>query len=187
MSSIIKLSDCKRHSENPFVEKAIEEVNGSLVKKYRTASNQGEQAVLRAVDDKGEILGHTTFVRQIEVDETQFAKVYLSQFSAFFDLGPQAIKVFGYIMQKLVPKKDSFSFYIDECMEYTGYTAKASIYKGVAELVNAEIIARGKYDTKYFINPLIVFNGDRVSYVKSYVKKKKKKKNPNQTDLFLKD
>ena len=30
-------------------------------------------------------MGHT-FIQQIEVDEQQFTKIYLSQFSAFFNL-----------------------------------------------------------------------------------------------------
>ncbi|MFS2435331.1 hypothetical protein AAH124_20465, partial [Phocaeicola vulgatus] len=34
------------------------------------------------------------------------------------------------------------------------------------------IIARGPADNLWFINPLIVFNGDRVTFAKTYVRKK---------------
>ena len=47
------------------------------------------------------------------------------------------------------------------------------IYEGLAGLINAKIIARGYNEYTYFINPLVAFNGDRVSYVKTYVKKRK--------------
>ncbi|KAB5162161.1 hypothetical protein GAC73_31025 [Bacteroides thetaiotaomicron] len=47
-----------------------------------------------------------------------------------------------------------------------------AIYKGLAELVQSEIIARGPNEYNWFINPLIVFNGDRVSFTKTYVRKK---------------
>lgn len=185
MSKERKLSIYEKHSKNPFIEKAIEEINGHLVKKYKNATNTGEKAILQAIDDRtGEVLGHTSFVRQIEVDEDKFTKMYLSQFSAFFDLGKQAIKVFGYIMTKLVPKQDMFQFFMKECMEYTGYKGKKSIYQGLAELVDSEIIARTEHDIIYFINPLVAFNGDRVTYAKTYVKKKKKQNDPNQIGIF---
>ena len=49
---------------------------------------------------------------------------------------------------------------------------RQAIYKGLAELVQSEIIARGPNEYNWFINPLIVFNGDRVSFTKTYVRKK---------------
>ena len=47
-----------------------------------------------------------------------------------------------------------------------------AVLAGLAELVKAEIIARGPADNLWFINPLIVFNGDRVTFAKTYVRKK---------------
>lgn len=56
----------------------------NIVKKYKTASNTNQKAILQAFDpNTGEVLGHTQFIRQIEVDEQQFAKFYLSSFSSF--------------------------------------------------------------------------------------------------------
>ena len=52
------------------------------------------------------------------------------------------------------------------------YKSDKAIYKGLAELVQSEIIARGPNEYNWFINPLIVFNGDRVSFTKTYVRKK---------------
>ena len=68
-------------------------------------------------------------------------------------------------------------------MTYTEYKTKESVYQGLAQLLKAEIIARGPSDSFYFINPLVAFNGNRVTYAKTYVKKKKEK-DPNQTNLF---
>lgn len=182
--SNLKLSEFEKNKVNPFIEQALEQINKNVVKKYKTASKTGERAILKAVDDNGEILGHTTFIRQIEVDEQQFTKLYLSNFSAFFDLSSASIKVFGYIMHQLKPKNDTFHLFIDECMEYTGYSSKTPIYKALAELVQAEIIARGSHEIIYFINPMIVFNGDRITFAKTYVKKRKASADPNQIDLF---
>ena len=174
----------RKNDKNPFVEQAIEEINNNITKKYKTSAGQDERAVLQAFDPKtGELLGHTTFIRQIEVDEEKFTKIYLSQFSAFWDLGKQAIKVFGYVMSKLIPGQDMFGFIMKECQNYTGYNSKSSVFIGLGQLLDAEIIARGPSDSFYFINPLVVFNGNRVTYAKTYVKKKKTE-SKNQLSLF---
>ncbi|MGB0881214.1 MAG: RepA protein [Polaribacter sp.] len=187
-----KLSEYKKNTENPFLEEAVDLIQNNIVKKYKNTAGYGEKAVLKAVDpETGEILGHTTFIRQIKVDEEKFTKVYLSQFSAFWELKSQAIKVFGYIMTKLIPKQDMFIFLEHECLNYTGYKSQASIRIGLGSLVANQIIARGPSDTLYFINPMVAFNGDRVTFAQTYIKNQKLKikkespvVNPNQTNLL---
>lgn len=167
------LTEFQLNKENPFLKQAIEEVNNSIVKKYKTATKTDQKAILQAYDPStGEVLGHTQFVRQIEVDEQQFAKVYLSNFSSFFDLKPQAIRVFGYILNQLIPNRDEFLFLTDECLEYTKYKSATSVRIGLTSLLENEIIARGRADNLYFINPLVAFNGNRITFAKTYVKKK---------------
>ena len=183
----LKVSEFEKNSENPFLKQAIEEVNNSIVKKYKTAAKTDQKAILQAFDPQsGEILGHTQFIRQIEVDEQQFAKLYLSNFSAFFDLQPSAIKVFGYILTQIKPNQDEFFFDREECMQYTEYKSDTSVFKGLAQLLKSEIIARGKTDYRYYINPMIFFNGNRITFAKTYIKKQKTDKNidPNQTSLL---
>jgi len=184
--SNIKLTTFEKNKENPFLSQAVEEIKNNIVKKYKTASKTGEKAILKAFDENtGEIVGHTQFIRQIEVDEQQFAKFYLSNFSAFFDLKPSAIRVFGYVLSQLTPNKDYFYIDFDEMLEITKYKNKSSIYDGLASLVQNEVIARGKNEYHYFINPMVVFNGNRITFAKTYVKKKKVKKiDPNQLKLY---
>jgi hypothetical protein len=89
-------------------------------------------------------------------------------------------------MTKLMPKQDIFNFFMDECLEYTNYNSEKSVYIGLASLLENKIIARGRNDTMYFINPMVAFNGDRVTFAKTYVKKQegKKKSDPNQINLL---
>lgn len=186
-SKIMKVSEYQKNLENPFLKQAVEEVQKNVVKKYKTAGRTDKKAILQAYDpDSGEILGHTQFIKQVEIDEEKFAKVYLAHFSSFFDLQPSAIKVFGYILNQLIPNKDYFYFNREECMAYTGYQSDTSVFKGLAMLLANEIIARGKTDYIYYTNPLVFFNGDRISFTKTYVKKKKlvAKIDPNQLDLL---
>lgn len=170
---IRNLNSYEKNKENPFVKQAVEQVQNNIVKKYRTAGTTSQKAILKAVDSNNNVLGHTQFVKQIEVDEEKFAKLYISQFSAFFDLTTPALKVFGYIMNNLFKDKDYFYFDREECLVYTGYKSEKSIYLGLANLVENEIIARGKNDIMYYINPMIFFNGDRITFAKTYVKKQK--------------
>jgi len=178
------LTEFSLNKENPFLKQAVEQVQKNIVKKYKTASSTDQKAILKAFDENtGEVLGHTQFIRQIEVDEEQFAKVYLSNFSAFFDLKPQAIRVFGYILTQLIPNRDEFLFLTDECLEYTKYKSGTSVRIGLTSLLENEIIARGRAENLYFINPLITFNGNRITFAKTYVKKQKVKVPQNQSSL----
>ena len=88
-------------------------------------------------------------------------------------------------MTKLNPKQDMFIFLMEECLEYTKYTSKNSIWIGLGSLVEENNIARGPAESLYFINPMIAFNGDRVTFAKTYVKKQKGKViDPNQINLL---
>jgi intergrase/recombinase len=182
-----KLTDFEKFEENPFVERAIQEVQ--VTRKYKSASGTDKRAILQAIDpNTGEVLGHTMFIRQVEIDEDKFAKVYLSQFEAFWELNKPAIRVFGYIMSKMRPKSDKVEFRLSECLKHTKYKSPKQIYDGLSALVRADIIARGYNEYVYFINPLVAFNGDRVSYIKTYVKRKKETSSTkNQLHIFSPD
>lgn len=182
----LTLSHFEKNKENPFLKDAVEQIQNGIVKKYKKTSGTSKNAILQAVNSDGEVIGHTSFIQQIEVDEQQFTKLYLSHFSAFFDLKSQAIRVFGYIMTRLTPKQDMFIFLMHECLEYTGYKTEKSVFIGLGSLVENNIIARGPADTLYFINPMVIFNGDRVTFAKTYVKKQSSRglKDPNQTSFL---
>jgi len=109
--------------------------------------------------------------------------VYLSQFAAFWELTKPAIRVFGYILTRLKIKEDYFYFDMEDCMAYTEYTHRNNVLTGLACLVECGIIARSTKSYKYFINPLVVFNGNRVTFAKTYIKKRKEV-NEAQLDLF---
>ena len=75
----------EKNKENPFLKEAIEQIQSGIVKKYKNTSGSSRNAILQAVNSDGELVGHTSFIQQIEVDEEKFTKIYLSQFSAFLN------------------------------------------------------------------------------------------------------
>lgn len=182
-----KIGNLPIFDTNPFVEGAIKEIGESTVSKKRfVKGTKGIEQIV--VNRDGEITGHTAFLQMVEVDEAKFAKLYLSQFAAFWDLPKAAIRVFGYIITKcLLPKQDVFYFDIDESLSYTGYSSSKYINTGIASLVNAGIIARGNRQNKYFINPLVVFNGNRVTFAKTYIRKRKEAIDKAQTAIEWND
>ena len=175
----IGLSSFEKFRNNPFVEKAIEDI--SVVKKRQFISPTKNAEVHAIVDKTGEAVGHTAFMKYIEVDEAKFTKLYLSQFEAFWDLPKSAMKVFGYIMNQMKPADSKFEFFYDECKKHK---SKQPIYDGLTALIQNGIIARGYNENTFFVNPLIAFNGSRVTFARTYVKKKKEA-DPNQTQLPL--
>ncbi|GAA4461113.1 hypothetical protein GCM10023189_36440 [Nibrella saemangeumensis] len=179
-----KITDLPAHDENPFIDKAVKDVK--IIQRQQIIHPKNRDEIQMITSSDGEVTGYSAFMRYIEVDEEKFAKLYISQLTAFWELNKQAMRVFSYILTVIKPKQDTFLFEMDECLKYTGYASEQSVFLGLTALIEAGIIARSNRHYKYFINPLVVFNGDRVAFTKMYVKKKKEKDkgSPNQLDLF---
>jgi hypothetical protein len=175
-----KVTDFEEYTENPFVEKAIQDIK--MIKKTQTIRPKSRDEIQLIVSGD-EVTGHSAFMRFVEVEEEKFAKLYLSQLSAFWDLSKPAIRVFSYILTRLKPKQDNFYFEMESCLEYTKYTHAKNVLSGIADLIEAGIIARTKRHYEYYINPLVIFNGDRVTFAKTYIRKKKEEGN-KQLNIF---
>jgi len=166
-----KLSEHEQFEENPFMEKAMKEIQISKKMQVQRASNQS--VIQHVVNQDGELTGHTAFLQYIEVDEEKFAKLYLSQFASFWELTKPAIRVFGYVMSEIKPNQDRIILRMDKAKKYTQYKQESMIRTGLSSLISCGVIARSKYNDEYFINPLVAFNGNRVTFAKTYIKKKK--------------
>jgi len=166
-----KISEQEEFLENPFIDKAINDVK--IIKKTEIIRPKGSGEIQMIVNDAGEVTGHSAFVRFIEVDEEKFAKLYLSQLSTFWELPKPAIRVFTYILTVLIPKRDTFYFDMEDCLKFTKYSQRNHVLTGLSCLIDAGIIARTRKSYEYFINPFVVFNGDRVTFAKTYIRKKK--------------
>jgi len=174
-----KIKTKQTFEENPFVESSIEKIVISKKAQIMQSSNREINMVIS--DGDGVVQGYSAFMKFIEVDEEKFAKVYLSQFENFWELSKSAIRVFGYIINSLKPNQDVFYMKMDKCLAYTKYSQVNSIISGLSDLIDKGIIAKSKYENEYFINPLIVFNGSRVTFAKTYIKKQKE----NRTQLTM--
>jgi hypothetical protein len=179
-----KLTDFPPNKENPFLEQAVADMKVSVKRQaIRPSKASGGEGRLLLVDGLGEEHGEATFIRQIEVDEAQFTKIYLEGIPVISGLSARGTKVWGYVCHQLQPGKTSIHFMLAQCLEFTGYKSRANVLSGLAELLEADIIARSTDSSLYFINPLIMFNGNRVTFAKSYIKKKLVDKSGSQLQL----
>lgn len=169
---VIKLSDYPKNTENPFLEGASKEIQYKQVRKRIFPENEkaGLHHIVNA--ESAEIEGTTAFYTKKMVDSDKFVKLYLSEITAIWELSKAAIKVFSYVLTKLVPNKDKFNFYADEAAEHCQYASKQTVYNGLAVLIEKGIVARTTHEGEFFINPAIAFNGQRFMVIKEYINKR---------------
>ena len=166
---LMNLKNFQNNKENPFAKQTIVQMGNYLATRQVAGKNDDERAVLQAYDENtGEMLGQTVFMRTKMVDTETFAKVYQAGFSAFADLKPSVMKVFQYIVSQLKPDNDRFFLFVEDIVEATGYS-KMTVYRALGHLCSREIIARGRGETDYFINPMYVFNGNRVTFITNWI------------------
>lgn len=114
-----------------------------------------------------------------EVDKEEFIKLYTSQIKAYFDLTKTAYKVFFIFLRIYQDAIGKDHFYLS-CKKAMSLAEKIDhfvlsesiFYRGIKELIEKRIIAKTNEKNWYFINPAIVFNGDRARFVSEIIKKK---------------
>lgn len=185
MEKYIKITDFPKHEENPFMPDLLDSMTVTRRRKQLASSNGKHNMVVIDTDEKQ--VAHAAFYEIQEVDETQFIKVFSTFFAMQAGLSRTGREVLAYIMTLLEPRKDTIFIQNDKALHFLGYKTRKSLTTGIGDLLDKEVIARGFFDNEYFINPMIMFNGDRVTFAKTFVKKKvtqKRLDNPDQMNLF---
>ena len=187
MEKYVKLTDFQKFEENPFMDAMIQDMAVRNKKQYLRSDN-GNKSMVVVHDDTQTPLAQTGFFKIEEVDQSQFVKIFVNGIAEQKDLTTQGRNLMFYFMTIMRPGSDTVRVRIDEALKFLDYKAKRSYFMGVANLLERKIIARTKYDDEFYINPLIMFNGDRIVSAKIYVKKKseaaKRLANEAQLDIF---
>ena len=165
------LGKATRYSENPF----FEELQATLTTRKKRTLVKGGKAI---VDDETGEYEHTAEIVAVkEVDSESFVKIFTKEVGATFGFTGKAQEIFMCIVKQLQDYgmgKDTI--FLNELMikkyyEQQGWKtpATATIRRALTQLIDARVIARNALDVNlYFINPNIMFNGDRVRFVKEY-------------------
>lgn len=168
MADITKVSKAVKHKKNPFIGDSylkIDRGNKSVIV-------GGTKQVLVNTEN-GETEGIALLHKYKQVDKTQFVKLFVNEVQALFDLTKTGLKVFGYVLQSMKINGDDIYIHIPELQEFCGYKTTKQVYKGLAELIANQIIAKSEKANIWYINPNVVFNGDRIAFIKEYRMKEK--------------
>ncbi|SSH09058.1 MULTISPECIES: hypothetical protein [Klebsiella pneumoniae complex] len=127
-----------------------------------------------------------------EVDKEEFIKLYTSQIKAYFGLTKTAYKVFFIFLRIYQDAIGKDHFYLS-CKKAMSLAEKIDhfvlsesiFYRGIKELIEKRIIAKTNEKNWYFINPAIVFNGDRARFISEIIKKKETMQEQNKNAVGI--
>lgn len=156
-----------RYDKNPF----LEGVNVPVGSKNIRVSTLGKESNVLLNQHTGEVTG-THVVAHKKVDTEQFVKLFTSHIALTFELKAAGIKAFGVLLWAVQNKsigKDEVDIdkFTHEAFlkDHEGLKlSQPTLWRGIAELERAQIIAKTLKHGRYFINPSFVFNGDRVAF-----------------------
>lgn len=137
---------------NPYIVKATK-----TRKRFRPEVVGGNP--VEVIDTKtGEVTVGTQLIgRQKIYDSSEFIKWYDPKI--LIGLSLSAVSVFSYIVAEL-KFGGIMLFNYKEAAQYTGYRNRQSLWKGLQELQNKDII-RKKGKNEYWVNPNVVYRGQR--------------------------
>jgi len=166
----------ERYVKNPFIKSASNNTTGGV---RRISTGRDKLMVIN--ENTGEHLGGAGFFQYQEVDKTQFLKLYVNGVKAITELSSAGTKVFEILHRAMQDKKDTDTILMsyDIVDKTIVKISRTTYFKGMKELVEKDFIAETMLQNYYFINPDFIFNGNRLSFVKSYIKCESKSFNLN--------
>jgi|AntRauTorcE11897_2_1112592.scaffolds.fasta_scaffold22903_2 hypothetical protein len=157
-----------KYHDNPFLNS--DEINVRN-KQVRISVSSGENHNVLLNTDTGEF-AHTHVVSYRKVDDEEFVKLFTANIALTFNLSMAGRKTFDLLLrviQKASIGKDkvylSDDIREDVLEEFPKLKlSKATFHRGLKDLEENKIIARSVNTNVYFINPHLIFNGDRVAF-----------------------
>ena len=154
-----RLRDCTKHSENPFHDTSAE----SLMVKRFPVEVRGD--VVNTIT--GEIIQAPLYIKKNYgyKDNTASTKVYKSFIPAFNQLTVPGLKLLFFIMYSVKRDQDDFYLSQKDALVFCGYKSTKELYKGIIDLINHDIVAKGDRVNIYYINPNAIFSGNKGSLI----------------------
>lgn len=173
MSLPLTVPEDRPHSENPFLNGFRVPVRG---RKQSVSTNE----TLGIVDMQTGIVqgGGVELVQRTFVDSEQFLKVFRAQIGFLFGLSAPAIKVLAVAWIEAGGKDSANRDYIllsehiaaDHAAQNGHTISRATFFRGRKELIERGIIAPSREAGRYWINPAVFYNGDRVTLVQHFTR-----------------
>lgn len=159
------------HTENPFLDGSTVDIRGR--KKRYTVAARGDVLI----DPNGQVKGGIEHSIVRVVDDAQFVKVFSDGIAGMYDLRSAGSKVFRYLFDQVQkhPNVDRLYLYFMDAAEEPWVISKPVFFRGMAELLDKAFIARSSNPNMYYLNPAMIWNGDRFRFVQEYQRAKQPK------------
>lgn len=120
-----------------------------------------------AISEDGEIMNDCFAGRLNEksVETSDFIKIFPPAWDKFKGLSTRGKMVLFYLLSEL-DYRDYVAFNMSKAKDFTGYTSDTGIYLGISELKDKKIIASHYRNGYYWINPLLIYKGNRMKLLK---------------------
>lgn len=155
-----KLSECPKYEVSPFH-------NGDLATLGLRRFPLAPKGPLINAENGEVIKGGVYLNRQFGyLDDLENVKLFKNVASTLANLSPPGIKMFFYIVANLNKGQEKVYIAPQSALKFTGYSSNKDVYKGIFELVTCEVLARSSEHLMYFVNPNILFVGNKVDLLK---------------------
>lgn len=95
-------------------------------------------------------------------DKQKHIRIFPEAFNDFKDLNSMAVSILGYIFKQV--KDDTVMLSVSSLAEELGVSARTTIYRGIADLLEKAFICRKAGTNIYFINPAKIYPGSRAKW-----------------------
>lgn len=155
-----------KHAKNPFLKNALVSTRVGT----RKISNSTGDKMLIVSQETGEIVAPAGFHHVMEVDKTQFVKLYINGVKAFQGLTSGGTLVFEVLYRAVQEQHGEDELYVSFSSVHQEITpmSESTFYRGLRELIAKGFIAQSTKTNIYYLNVDYMFNGNRLAFIKEY-------------------
>lgn len=177
LEGVVNRRTLPEYESNPSVPVASQ---SAKIGTRRLTNKAGDKCMV--VSESGEVLAPAGFHEVIEVDRTQFVKLYVGGVTVFNDLSAAGTKVFRMVYKFILNNPNTDQILLHH--KVVKSIPKTTFEKGLTELLSKEILYRSTLPSLFYLNINYMFNGDRLALVKEYRLKSEIDNDYKQETLF---
>ena len=156
-----------KFSANPFMQGSSTEIRGK--KKFYNVTARSD---VITDGETGEITGGIEHKIVKLVDDAQFVKIFADGIGGIYDLNGPGRKVFRYMLNVVQenPNTDRIYLHFMDAMEEPYLINPPVFFRGMAELIHKHFVAASDRQNMFYLNPMMIWNGNRFRFVQEYIK-----------------
>jgi hypothetical protein len=154
----------RAYKENPFWEPT----------EIKLGSRHIRVAGGRHVSNDGESVEHSGVHIVRHVDREEFVKLYTKNMKLIFDLPPRGLKLLHAVLYAIQQNPNADAIYLpwfevsEFCSEHDIKMSQTTFHRAMRDLLARGFLAEALAPNKYWINPHLFFNGDRMTFINEY-------------------